>query len=77
MFIVASSSCCGLLRQLWKIVRVPMFIRESTSIRVPRDGLCGQMWVSWNFNVAMSNILFFSIHFQWEGLMDLGHLLGI
>jgi hypothetical protein len=77
MVIVASSSCCGLLRQLWEVVRVLVFIRESAFIRAPRNGLCGQVWVSWNFNVALSNILFFSIHFQWEGMMELEHLLEI
>jgi hypothetical protein len=38
--------------------------------------LCGRVWVSWTFDVAMSNILSFFVHFLWEDLMRLGHLLG-
>jgi hypothetical protein len=29
-----------------------------------------------NFDVAISNILYFFVHFLWEDLMRLGHLLG-
>jgi hypothetical protein len=35
-----------------------MFIKESTFIGAPRNGLCGQVWVPWSFNVALSNIFY-------------------
>ncbi len=41
------------------------------------NGLHGQVWVSYSSDLASSIILSFSIYFQWEGLMGLGHLLGI
>jgi hypothetical protein len=34
------------------------------------------VWVSWTSDVALSNILFFFVHFLWEDFMRLGHLLG-
>jgi len=31
---------------------------------------------SWTFDVALSNVLSFFIHFLWGDLMKLGHMLG-